>query len=153
MPTFMANYPFLFMQTPISSLVRFYTHLISWESPSVTSPPKVFTFLFIIISVSHYFMNNHNPVFISGVFNGITQDLLLWVFENRPPANILLISSDDSFSRFLHDLSMQGFNTLLSAPSTVDASFTAAANTFWHWPTLISHGTPLNAIEQVTFKI
>lgn len=87
-----------------------------------------------------------------GVFNGITQDLLLWVFENPPPANILLISSDDSFSRFLHDLSMQGFNTILSAPSTVDASFTAAANTFWHWPTLISRGRSLNAIEQMTME-
>jgi len=146
MPTLMANYPFLFMETPISSLVRFDAHFISWESPSVTSTPKVFTFLFIIITFS---IIDHNWVFILGVYNGIMQDMLVWVLENPAPSNILLISSDDSFSSFLHDLSMWRFNILLSAPSPVDASPTAAANIIWHWPTLISRGRPLNAIEQV----
>lgn len=146
------------METPISSLVRFDAHFISWESPSVSSPPKeVFTFLFIIIITLFYFMNfsiiNHNRVFISGVYNGIMPDLLIWALQNPPPANILLISSDDSFSSFLHEFSMQGFNIILSAPSPVDASLAAAANIFWHWPTDISSGKPLNAIQQVTFKI
>lgn len=95
---------------------------------------------------------NHNRVFISGVYNGIMPDLLIWALQNPPPANILLISSDDSFSSYLHELSMQRFNIILSAPSPVDASLAAAANIFWHWPTDISWKL-LNAIQQVTFKI
>ncbi|XP_039687922.1 uncharacterized protein [Medicago truncatula] len=86
-----------------------------------------------------------------GVYNGIMPDLLIWALQNPPPANILLISSDDSFSSFLHEFSMQGFNIILSAPSPVDASLAAAANIFWHWPTYISWKL-LNAIQQMTME-
>jgi len=53
-------------------------------------------------------MNNHNRIFISGVYNGIMQDFLVWVLENPTPANILLISSDDSFSSFFMNFLCEG---------------------------------------------
>jgi hypothetical protein len=80
-------------------------------------------------------------------------DMFEWVSENPAPASIMLISSDDSFSRILYDLSVRRrYNILLSAPSKVCASLTSTANVIWLWSTLISGGSPLNTAEQVTFK-
>lgn len=148
----MANYPFLLMETQISSLVRFNMHFPPQASPYVTSPLEVFTYSFII--TFYELLHIYNGVFISDVYKDIMFDMFKWVSENPAPASIMLISSDDSFSRLLYDLSVRrGYNILLAAPSKVCASLTSTANAIWLWSTLISGGSPLKTAEQVTFKI
>jgi len=79
--------------------------------------------------------------------------MLTWIRVNPVPANILLISGDDSFSELLHDPYVRRYTILLSGTSQLDASLTSAANVIWLWPTLISGGRPLNTSEQVIIKI
>ncbi|KAJ0238151.1 hypothetical protein HA466_0242590 [Hirschfeldia incana] len=66
--------------------------------------------------------------------------MFLWVVENPPPANIMLISGDIDFSDALHRLRMRRYNILLAHPQNIPPSLVASANTSWLWRSLITSG-------------
>ncbi|XP_018441066.1 uncharacterized protein LOC108813110 isoform X3 [Raphanus sativus] len=67
----------------------------------------------------------------------ILVDMFLWVVENPPPANIMLISGDIDFSDALHRLRMRRYNILLAHPQKISPSLVASAKTSWLWRSLL----------------
>ncbi|CAN7046011.1 unnamed protein product [Brassica rapa subsp. trilocularis] len=67
----------------------------------------------------------------------ILVDMFLWVVENPPPANIMLISGDIDFSDALHRLRMRRYNILLAHPQNISPSLVASAKTSWLWRSLL----------------
>ncbi|CAF2144885.1 unnamed protein product [Brassica napus] len=67
----------------------------------------------------------------------ILVDIFLWVVENPPPANIMLISGDIDFSDALHRLRMRRYNILLAHPQNISPSLVASAKTSWLWRSLL----------------
>ncbi|XP_048602820.1 uncharacterized protein LOC106444869 isoform X5 [Brassica napus] len=63
--------------------------------------------------------------------------MFLWVVENPPPANIMLISGDIDFSDALHRLRMRRYNILLAHPQNISPSLVASAKTSWLWRSLL----------------
>lgn len=63
--------------------------------------------------------------------------MFLWVVENPPPANIMLISGDIDFSDALHRLRMRRYNILLAHPQKISPSLVASAKTAWLWRSLL----------------
>lgn len=72
----------------------------------------------------------------------ILVDMLLWAVDNPAPANFLLISGDRDFSNALHQLRMRRYNILLAQPPRASAPLVAAAESVWHWATLLRGGIP-----------
>ncbi|KAK1398693.1 hypothetical protein POM88_008556 [Heracleum sosnowskyi] len=68
--------------------------------------------------------------------------MLLWAVDNPAPANFLLISGDRDFSNALDQLRMRRYNILLAQPPRASAALVAAAESVWHWATLLSGGFP-----------
>ncbi|CAH8362041.1 unnamed protein product [Eruca vesicaria subsp. sativa] len=78
----------------------------------------------------------------------ILVDMFLWVVENPPPANIMLITGDIDFSHALHRLRMRRYNILLAHPQNISPSLVASAKTSWLWRSLLlPSGTSLTQCE------
>ncbi|KAF2560248.1 hypothetical protein F2Q70_00018832 [Brassica cretica] len=78
----------------------------------------------------------------------ILVDMFLWVVENPPPANIMLISGDIDFSDALHRLRMRRYNILLAHPQRTSPSLVASAKTSWLWRSLLlASGSSLTQCE------
>ncbi|KAF8083748.1 hypothetical protein N665_0754s0005 [Sinapis alba] len=77
----------------------------------------------------------------------ILVDMFLWVVENPPPANIMLISGDIDFSDALHRLRMRRYNILLAHPQKISPSLVASAKTSWLWRSLLASGSSLTQCE------
>ncbi|XP_013621449.1 PREDICTED: uncharacterized protein LOC106327752 isoform X2 [Brassica oleracea var. oleracea] len=78
----------------------------------------------------------------------ILVDMFLWVVENPPPANIMLISGDIDFSDALHRLRMRRYNILLAHPQRTSPYLVASAKTSWLWRSLLlASGSSLTQCE------
>ena len=74
--------------------------------------------------------------------------MFLWVVENPPPANIMLISGDIDFSDALYRLRMKRYNILLAHPQRTSPSLVASAKTSWLWRSLLlASGSSLTQCE------
>lgn len=86
---------------------------------------------------------NHVPAGVKDASDKkILVDMLLWAVDNPAPANYLLISGDRDFSNALHQLRMRRYNILLAQPPRASAALVAAAESVWHWTTLLTGGFP-----------
>uniref|UniRef100_A0A1J3D4H8 NYN domain-containing protein n=1 Tax=Noccaea caerulescens TaxID=107243 RepID=A0A1J3D4H8_NOCCA len=67
----------------------------------------------------------------------VVNKITFWPFRNPAPANIMVISRDESLYFTFPELQSEGYNILLAHPANASDYFIASAKTTWLWRRLL----------------